>query len=107
MTEEKTDPREIEKKLIPRLKMMGYILFVFSAISLGYSFTLPSPEKTVFENVEDNEAAAGLTLFDEEEESLHPSAPKTYYFFALVFVSVGFFCFFIARRKKTKLEIQE
>lgn len=41
---------EIEKKLVPRLKYLGYILIVFSLIALGYHiFSEPAEDRLLNE----------------------------------------------------------
>ena len=101
------DPKKVEKQLIPRLKAMGYILLVFAVITLGYRFTLSTSQEPQFELFNDEEAAAGFSFLDEDEEALLPTNPQIYYLFASLFVAVGLICISVARRKATKLAIEE
>lgn len=102
-----TDPKQVEKQLIPRLKVMGYILLVFAVITISYRFTLRASQEPKFELFNDEEAAAGFSFLDEEEEALLPTNPKTYYLFTSMFAAVGLICISIAKRKATKLATEE
>lgn len=104
---EKIDPKKIEKQLIPRLKVMGYILLTFAAITLSYRFTLTAPQEPKFELFEEEEAAAGFSFIDTDETALLPSNPKTYYIFSSIFALMGLFCITTARRRASKLATED
>ena len=103
----KPNKKEVEKQLIPKLKMMGYILLVFASICLGYRFTLSEPQEPQFELFDNEESVAGFSFLDDDEEALLPTNPKSYYFFATMFSSVGLLCIAIARNKLRKLSREE
>ena len=79
---------------------MGWILFLFSAVSFGYSLTLPTASDA---SLEIEEATAGLPSFEEEEGGLLSSDPKTFYLFATVLAAVGSLCIFFAKRRQSQL----
>lgn len=81
------DRLQIEQKLIPRLKILGIILLVFSVIALAYSFV---PNDPVEEVAADEEL---LTAFGQPP-------PMNMYLVAAVLGSVGATCITIAWRKK-------
>ena len=79
--------QEIEKKLIPRLKIVGFILFAFCLITAIYSF-IPFQEELEIEDA---------LLTEIEEAQLAPLNPYT---IAIAFGIVGAACVTIAWRKK-------
>lgn len=100
---EKPDPKEVDRQLAPRLKMMGYILLGFTVITVGYTFFLPKPPDDGFLTPEEQEVTAGFAIETEEEGTTHPTTPQTYYLFATIFASIGFLCIVAAIRKQAKL----
>lgn len=104
---EKQDPKKIEKQLIPRLKVMGYILLIFAVITISYRFTLHTPPQPEFELFNDEEAAAGFSFIEDDEAELLPSNPNTYYIFSSLFTLVGLLCITTARRKAARLASEE
>jgi len=81
----KIDRSQIEKKLIPRLKVLGIMLLFFSLIAFSYSF-FPSSSEDIAENE--------LSLDFAEPP------PMNMYLVAAAFCSVGATCITIAWRKK-------
>jgi hypothetical protein len=80
--------QEIEKKLVPRLKFIGFILLAFCLITVAYSF-IPLQEELEIEEA---------IIAEIEETSLAPLNPYT---IAIAFGIVGAACVTIAWRKKS------
>ena len=81
---------QIEKQLIGRLKMIGWILLGCAAAALVYKYI---PQTTDEHDVIDQELSAGT----KEEAPLNP------FFVSSVFGLVGTGCFFISWKKKKSL----
>lgn len=81
----KIDKVQIEKKLIPRLKVLGIVLLFFSLIAISYSFFPNNPENP---------------LEDEISLDFTDPPPMNMYLVAAAFCSVGATCITIAWRKK-------
>lgn len=91
---------EMERKLLPRLRLMGYIFFALALATLIFILTfeeeLPSAESQL-------ETTSSLLI---EEESLLDSNPTevfNFYLVSLLFASLGSLCIFIEKRKKRDL----
>ncbi len=85
-------PEEIEKKLIPRLKYLGYVLIAFSLVAFGYHlFSEPAEER----------------LLTEEEMLTELSEPPliSMILVATSFGAVGATCITIAWRRKNAADI--
>lgn len=82
-----------ERKLVPRLKYLGFVLILFSAIAFGWSFI---PENASTESIEE-ELLADL----EEIKPLNP------YFVAAVLAAVGTLCVITSWRKKNAFASQD
>jgi hypothetical protein len=83
----------IERQLIPRLKILGFILIFFAAFALVYSF-FPEGEEEEIAVEEDL-----LTMLSEPP-------PFNLYIVAIALGSVGITCIAIAWRKKKNAEPQ-
>ncbi len=87
---------KVERQLLPRLKFMGYVLYVLCLCSIAFEAFFPE-ETLRIENTVELEA---MTLLDEE-----PTAKEVLNFYAVasVFALVGFSCMLIARKKRKVL----
>jgi len=97
----------IEKQLIPRLKVMGFILFAFSVCSCFYAYfsaNYSSPYDTDgFTSPEEMKMASGLSFGDDPESppfELTAAEKFNFYFVAFVFASVGVGCILLSIKKK-------
>ena len=90
------DHLKVEKKLRPRLNYMGYIMFFFTACSLGFAIITPQEVPIGPES----ESLAGP---DEELIDLNPREIFNFYIVSLIFAAVGSSCFLISWRKKKNL----
>lgn len=94
-TKKKID-REIEKLLLPRLKLIGGILVVFSLIAFSYTFFVDQAEKLPQELIEHpKELDVGLNI-DSSPES---KDPLNFFIVSAIFLAVGTTCFFISKKK--------
>ena len=87
---------EIEKKLLPRLKLMGYIFIALSCASLLFVIFQSSPQE--ISDISNIEIEIGVT-----EIELNPLEVLNFYAIAFIFASVGFLCFFLTKKKKQEL----
>ena len=87
---------KIERQLLPRLKFMGYVLYVLCICSIAFEAFFPA-ETLVIEKTIELEA---MTLLEEE-----PTAKEVLNFYAVasVFALVGFTCMLIVRKKRKTL----
>ncbi len=96
---------EVERTLLPRLKFMGYVLYVWSAASLAFAFMVP----------EENPSSAyanftipnfiGMTFEEDEEDLPEYKATEVLNFFLVsaIFAAVGTTCFWIEKKKRKTL----
>jgi hypothetical protein len=96
---------EIEKKLLPRLQFMGYVMFTCCAASIAYAIFAPrEPEIDFKEQNYMTVHAAGLQLAgDEDPLELSPTEVLNFYVVGLIFASVGASCLLAAWKKKKHL----
>lgn len=95
---------EVEQQLIPRLGALGALLLFFSVCSLIYGFFVhPLP---LVENGEPGPAiqSEGLILDlvrvgEDDPTTILPEDILNFYFVALLFASIGFFCLFTYWRR--------
>ena len=87
----KPDAAHIERKLLPRLKLMGYIFFVLSLASLFFVLTFEEPPAVESEG-----------FIEEEELELSPTEVLNFYVISLVFASLGTTCLLL-KKKRAKL----
>lgn len=96
---------EIEKKLLPRLRYMGFALIFFSLFSLTYAIiadpSLPTLELTPSERAAKEEELMGLSDFDPESDFIVTySELLNLYLVAMAFGVVGSLCLFAYWKKK-------
>jgi hypothetical protein len=101
--------REVERKLIPRLKFMGYVMFSLFLVSFVFALTVKeemiiTPEATREEssNGEELEAASPF-LTDDSELELAATEVLNFYAVSFVFAAIGSACFLIAWKKRKTL----
>lgn len=94
------NPIQVERQLLPRLKFMGYVMYVLCLSSIVFEVFFPQ-ETSQIENTIELEA---MSLLDEE---LNPKEVLNFYLVGAVFASVGCACMFIARKKRKILFQQE
>ena len=103
---------EVEKKLLPRLKLMGYIMSVLSAATLIFALvikedsTTPESIQAGFPVLEEIEASSGMALLMEEGElEFNPTEVLNFYIVSLIFATIGISCFLITRKKRKRLSL--
>jgi hypothetical protein len=93
----------VEKKLIPRLKLMGYIFLILSICSL--LFPVLQEEEFLAEELQQLsviEAIIATALVGDELTDgieLLPSEVLNFYWISILFVSLGLLCLWVARKK--------
>jgi hypothetical protein len=100
---------EVERKLIPRLKFMGYTMFTLCLAAFVFALIVPEEAAITTEaipedistNLEIEEATAPLT--DDSELELTPTEVLNFYAVSFVFALVGVACFLIAAKKRKTL----
>jgi hypothetical protein len=102
---------EVERKLLPRLKFMGYVMYALCLITFAFAIIIkeeteigePPPQEGSIEP-EQMEAASGLELISEEGQlDLSPTEVLNFYVVAFIFAIVGTTCFLIVWKKKKTL----
>lgn len=82
--------KEIEQQLLPRLKLMGIILMVFSCFTFFYAISLDPP--SAIDTPEEMELSSGISLI---------SADRRVNAFGIagIFSAIGALCILIALRR--------
>ena len=100
---------EIERKLIPRLKFMGYVMLVLCLASFIFALTIKEetavasePTIAAVSTHEELEAVIPSPLTDEELEFVATEV-LNFYAISFVFGLIGVSCFLIAWRKRKTL----
>ncbi len=98
---------DVERKLVPRLKFMGYVMCFFCIASLIFEIVVPEDIVISAEIEHENFAGAsipGLPL-DNDEDVLEFTAKEVlnFYVISLIFASIGAACFLTAWKKKKTL----
>lgn len=100
-------PADVEKKLIPRLKLMGYIMYGLGVASALFAMISVEEKEPIAKgpiSPEQIEAVSGFELLMESEErELTPKEVLNFYLVGGIFVAVGAGCFLIAWKKKKVL----
>ena len=100
----KKDDTEIEKKLLPRLTFMAYVMYTLCIASVTFAIFAPSFEEAESEVKETGfpsvalDALAGFLIEDEEE--LKPTEVLNFYVVGAIFATVGIACMWIEKRKR-------
>lgn len=99
---------ETERKLLPRLKFIGYVTIVLTLSALTFAIIAPEdPEigpELVLENIP-KKSTAGLSLEEEEPLELSSKEVFNYYVVSGIFALVAASCFLIAWKKKKSFSI--
>lgn len=92
---------DTERKLLPRLKFMGYVMFILCLASLTFAIVAPKePEPLVAQANSPRLQIAGLPLENDEDLlELTSAEVLNYYLISVVFAVVGAGCFFTVWRK--------
>jgi hypothetical protein len=100
---------EVERKLLPRLKFMGYVMyslclasFLFALLIKEDTTVIGPPSQEGFTPPDQTEAMIDL-LLEEGELELSPTEVLNFYFVAVIFAAIGASCFLIAWKKKKTL----
>jgi hypothetical protein len=89
-----------EKKLLPRLKFMGYVMAILCIAAVTFAIVAPEPDGEL-EPFASKLPTASLALESEDELlELTPAEVLNYYVIGAVFALVGGACFFICWRKE-------
>lgn len=115
MTEidKKTHLRQIERQLIPRLKLMGVILLFFGLFSLIYAFFVhPLTSDGIiteeeFSQESQDVASRVINSLERIDETPVPEETLNFFGVAIVFSSIGLSCIFIAWKKRHQHELDE
>jgi hypothetical protein len=101
---------DVEKRLLPRLKFMGYLMFAFCFAAFAFALSIkeeeiiaPSTQEGLIEPDEMEAVARFELLQDDGELELSPTEVLNFYLVAGIFAVIGTTCFLIAWRKKKKL----
>lgn len=103
---------ELDKKLIPRLRFIGFSLLFFAVCSLSYSLiSTPYLSTTVIEDdplvKEGEEQAAGFPELTDSPPFMVTEKDKlNLHLVTAVFCIVGTSCLYLAAKKKKILDIQ-
>ncbi len=106
---------EVEQKLLPRLKIMGYLMIFLTLIALVFAILSPT-ESTIGPEIETQDFAnlqsSGINIGNEEDLlDLNVKDVLNFYMVSFVFALVGASCFLIGwKKKKTlfgKIELNE
>jgi hypothetical protein len=93
----------VERNLLPRLKLMGYILSGLAVCSLTFAILAPK-EPSITQEEFSSRDAAGMSLnTDEDFLELNPTEVLNFYMVSFLFASVGAACFLITWKKRKLL----
>lgn len=102
---------DIEKKLLPRLKVMGYLMFMFCLAAFTFALivkeeteVIGTPSQEGFSEPDQIEAVSKIELLSEEGQlELNPTEVLNFYLVAFIFAIVGSTCLLVAWKKRKKL----
>jgi len=96
-----------ERKLLPRLKFMGYVLYIWCIAALVFAILYSKDSEQSAGLVQENFGnanAAGLSLENDEDLlELNPTEVLNFYAVSFIFALVGTTCFLIAWKKRKTL----
>ena len=101
------DQINIERKLLPRLKLMGYLFFALSIASLLFVIFMNEASSPLVDEVLDI-SYVNPAIGDEGADSLElsPLEVLNFYVVSLIFASLGAVCFYFAKIKKRELFLE-
>jgi hypothetical protein len=95
---------DVERKLLPRLKFIGYITYMWCAAAFALAILAPKNTAIDTDYSNQNFAVSGLDLEDAEElEEFNAFEVLNFYAVSAIFAVVGTACFMIAWRKQKVL----
>ncbi len=102
---------DVERKLLPRLKFMGYVMFAFCLAAFTFALAIkdeaevigPPPQEGFTEPDRIEAVARAELLLEDGELELSPTEVLNFYLVAVIFAVMGATCFVIAWKKKKKL----
>lgn len=97
---------EVERKLLPRLKFMGYIMVCITLATFAFAVTLPSETAMITEIQEkdfSHPSQSGIGTLEEDGLDLSPRDVLNFYVVSFVFAVVAASCFLISWKKKKVL----
>jgi ABC-type glycerol-3-phosphate transport system permease component len=102
---------DMERKLLPRLKFMGYVMLVFCLAAFIFAFSFKEeteiigpPPQEGFTDPDQTEAVSKIELISEDGQlELNPTEVLNFYLVSFIFAVIGTTCFLIAWKKKKKL----
>ncbi|MBI2743704.1 MAG: hypothetical protein HYX48_07290 [Chlamydiales bacterium] len=104
-----SDKLEIEKALLPRLRMMGFILIFLCLFTLTYALlSEPYLPAVVEQNIERTVEEAGIGLPDLEEQPdflVTKGQRLNLFLVSSVFGLIGIACFFYFWKKKERMQV--
>lgn len=100
----KAEHLEAEKKLLPRLVFMGYVMIVLCVATLGFAIAAqhsPAVENTLAAEGAIAPNALLMALMDDENlREPSPTEILNFYVVSAIFAVVGATCFFIVWKKR-------
>jgi hypothetical protein len=97
---------EVERKLLPRLKFMGYVMFIWCVASLIFAIAMPPGEgesMILEESIIEADAVGFAQDVDKELPVFASTEVLNFYVVSAIFALVGGACFLVAWKKKKKL----
>jgi hypothetical protein len=97
-----TDQILAERKLLPRLKLMGYLFFGLSIASLLFIF-LANESSTITPMIDET---LNIPLLEDDtidELDLNPFEVLNFYVISFIFAAIGAACLYITKIKKRQL----
>lgn len=96
--------KEVERQLIPRLRVLGLALMGFGLLSFLYALVsspyVPLPREEGMDSPEESESASGIYLAEAPFFSLTEGDRTRFYGAALTFSIIGLTCILIARKRQ-------
>ena len=98
--------KAIEKILVPRLKLLGFVMIVFSVLMLAYAlvsdpYVVPQDE---MQTPEEMEQTSGISAIDTPFFTLTDEERNWSYVVVGIFAAVGLTVIFFAKKKNLELE---
>lgn len=106
--EAKVARNDTEKKMLPRLRFMGYVMFILCLASVTFAIVAPeqptSEAELMMEHFVNKTHAAGVSLENDDDLlELTPAEVLNYYLIGAIFALVGGACFLISWKKEKSL----
>ncbi len=106
---------EVERKLLPRLRLMGYLLIGISVLTCSYAIIAPKEEQIYYAHKEQknaffqqNELSSGLSLeTDDTPFELNPSEVLNFFVVSATFAGIGGLLLFTVWNRRKQLPIKK